>query len=40
MPEQNFLNERLNLDEVDRKMKQHNEFYVRHILIRKGENSK
>lgn len=38
--EQNFLNERLNLDEVDRKMKQHNEFYARHILIRKGENSK
>ena len=34
--EQNFLKESLNLAEVDQKMQQHNEFYARHILIKKG----
>jgi len=38
--EQNFLSETINLDEIDRKMKQHNDFYSRHILIRKGVNQK
>ncbi|SHI01555.1 transcriptional regulator, TetR family [Sporobacter termitidis DSM 10068] len=34
--EQNFLRERLDLDEIDKKMKQHNDFYARYILVRKG----
>lgn len=38
--EQNFLSEELNLDEIDRKMKQHNDFYTRHVLARKGEKGK
>lgn len=38
--EQNFLNENLNLDEIDRKMKQHNDFYVHHILTKKGARGK
>lgn len=36
---QNFLSENLNLDEIERKMKKHNEFYARYILVRKGANS-
>ena len=36
--EQNFLSEGINLDEIDRKMIQHNDFYVRHILSKKGAN--
>lgn len=38
--EQNFLSESLSFDEIERKMEQHNEFYARHILIRKGESRK
>ncbi len=37
---QNFLSENLNLDEIERKIKQHNEFYARYILVRKGANGK
>jgi AcrR family transcriptional regulator len=36
--EQNFLNESLSFDEIERKMKQHNDFYIRHVLIRRKEN--
>lgn len=35
--EQNFLNESLSLDEIERKMQQHNDFYA-DILKRKGIN--
>lgn len=38
--EQNFLREALDLDEIERKMKQHNDFYANHVLIRKGERRK
>ena len=38
--EQNFLNESLSLEEIERKMERHNEFYVRHILIRRGAEKK
>lgn len=33
--EQNFLNESINLDEIERKMNQHNNFYAQYILKRK-----
>jgi AcrR family transcriptional regulator len=36
--EQNFLHESINLDEIERKMKQHNEFYAHNILNGKGAN--
>lgn len=36
--EQNFLRENLSLDEIEIKMKQHNDFYAHHVLTRKEEN--
>ncbi len=36
--EQNFLQEDPDLEEIERKMKQHNAFYARHILKGKEEN--
>ena len=36
--QQNFLSESIDLNEIDRKMKQHNDFFARHILIQKGVN--
>ncbi len=38
--EQNFLRDALDLNEIERKMKQHNDFYSHHILIRKGDRRK
>ena len=36
--EQNFLRESLSLEEIEQKMKQHNDFFAHHILARKGES--
>lgn len=38
--EQNFLKENLSLEEIDRKMMQHNDFFVNTILNKKEENKK
>lgn len=38
--EQNFLNESLSLNEIEKKMKQHNNFYAQYILKKKGEQIK
>lgn len=38
--EQNFLHESISLDEIEVKMKQHNEFYVHNILNRKGDKQR
>lgn len=38
--EQNFLRDDLSIDEIEIKMKQHNDFYAHHILKRKEENQK
>lgn len=35
--EQNFLNEGPDLDEIERRMMQHNEFYARYILRKKAD---
>ena len=35
--EQNFLSERLSFEEIERKMKQHNAFYCKYVLVRKEE---
>ena len=38
--EQNFLQDGPNLDEIEKKMAQHNTFYANRILKRKGDNQK